>query len=388
MSDESMDSVLSDVAGVDAEVTWENVEDSAPSAEEVSTGSLDDEWDAIGSENTSAEESVAASSEDSDEPKEIKEPSDDKADAPDGEEAESTEEVKEENKALSLDEMPDDTKIMAKVDGELQEITLKEFKNGISGEKAIAKRFSEYNVKEKEFTKQMDDVNTYINELGVTMRTSSILEGVTKIGELTGMPSYQIKELLIKELLPEIEARYTKDDMELDLDYQRQENEYLKNKTESDNKSYKAEQAKQDLESQVRNVRETHNINDEEWQSAFSKLDKELPKDEIITPELVKDYVTFNRAESRADLLINSFDSSFKDNSDVMDAFIDSILENPNFSDEDFMDILKTSLGNSKKEEAEKKVEAKAESKEKKAPTKKVVKKVEAEDFDDWEDIK
>ena len=56
----------------------------------------------------------------------------------DSEDAEEEDEEVE-SKALSIDELDDDAKISVKVDGEMQEITIKEFKSGISGEKAMAR---------------------------------------------------------------------------------------------------------------------------------------------------------------------------------------------------------------------------------------------------------
>ena len=49
-------------------------------------------------------------------------------------------------------------------------------------------------------TLQMNKVNEYINDLGATMRNSSILDGVTKVAELTGMAPFEMQEQLIKEL--------------------------------------------------------------------------------------------------------------------------------------------------------------------------------------------
>lgn len=368
---------------VDADLTWDNIEEAAPSlADANEDGEVKDDWDRV--EDQAVEATAKADSEDKSESDEVDDGPklDAKEDVeedgePDGEETPSKE-------VLKLEDMPDDTKIMAKVDGELQEVTIKEFKNGISGEKAIAKRFTEFDAKEKEFNAEMENVNNYINELGTTMKSSSVLEGMTKVGELTGIPSYQLKEALIKELLPEIERRYSLDDNELQLEYQQQENDYLKNKQESDNVNYKAEQAQRDLDAKVSNIRETHNINDEEWSNAISTLDANLDKDKVITPELVSDYVNFKRAENRADSIINAFDPKYAEDATVMDALVDEIFGSPNLTDEDFTEILTSALGKSKKEEAEAKVDALVEKKEAK-----VVKKKDEPQFEeltDWDD--
>ena len=372
---------------VDADLTWDNVEDAAPSlADANDDGSEKDDWDRM--EDQAVEAASSDDTETTDEPDKADDKIEPESEKEEQNLSEADKDKDESEGILKLDEMSDDTKLMTKVDGELQEITLGEYKNGISGEKAIAKRFTEFDNKEKDFNKQMDEVNAYVNDLGETMKNSSVMEGMAKIGELTGMPSYQLKEALIKELLPEIERRYALDDNQLQLEYQQQENEYLKNKTESDNTNYKAEQAQRDLNDQVRTIRETHKITDTEWDNAITTLDSNLAKDQAMTPELVTDYVNYKRAENRADSIISSFDSSYKSNSTVMDALVDEIFATPNLSDDDFADILKSALGTSKKEDAQAQVDERAAPKEeKKMETKPKKQEIEEEEFLDWDDL-
>lgn len=362
--------VTSEIDGVDAELTWDNIEDVAPSIEasEGESNEGSDEWDSIGNEE-SGEKIEAASVEEAGESsdKEASEAGDESESASGEDQSGESESAEEsgEGSALKLEEMPDDTKILAKVDGELQEITLKEFKNGISGEKAIAKRFSEYDRKEKEFNAQMNEVNEYINDLGNTIRNSSVLEGVSKIAELTGAAPHLVKEALIKELMPEIERRYGLDENELALELKQQENDYLKQKTESENKKLQQEQAQRELQLEVMRTRETHNIDEATWTEALNDLDAKLPPNEPITVETVAEYVNFNRASSRAESILNEWDSSYLENGEVVDALIDSIIESPDYSDADFKEILSNAFGETKKVEAQKAVEKKVESKSK-----------------------
>ena len=368
--------VTSEIDGVDAELTWDNIEDVAPSIEasEGESNEGSDEWDSIGNEE-SGEKVEAASVEETGESsdKEASEAGDESESASREDQSGEQESAEEsgEGSALKLEEMPDDTKILAKVDGELQEITLKEFKNGISGEKAIAKRFSEYDRKEKEFNAQMNEVNEYINDLGNTIRNSSVLEGVSKIAELTGAAPHLVKEALIKELMPEIERRYGLDENELALELKQQENDYLKQKTESENKKLQQEQAQRELQLEVMRTREAHNIDEATWTEALNDLDAKLPPNEPITVETVAEYVNFNRASSRAESILNEWDSSYLENGEVVDALIDSIIESPDYSDADFKEILSNAFGETKKVEAQKAVEKKVESKSKNVKTQK-----------------
>lgn len=397
MSDEVMDALSTNDA---VESDWDNIEETAPSMEDgvSEDGGEADEWDALGNED----ESVEAKSEDAGESTpDVDEPSDEKPeeDRKAAEEVDGTEdaeeaklEIPEQLVEMGLVAQEGELGKMVKVDGEDTFVSLKDLGNDFSGQKAIAQRFNEYDRKEKEFEAQMNEVNEYINELGATMRDSSILEGVQKIGELTGMAPHQIKEALLKELVPEIERRYGLSEEELALEYQTSENEYLKKQSESDNARLKAEQAQRDLDFQISSLRETHNISNQEWKDYEATLADHYSKEEI-TPELVTSYHNFKQAENRADSIIESFDSSYKSDSEVMDALVDQVYGNPNLSDDDFRDILETALGSSKKAEAEAKVEKAVETKAKSKPKKEEdsmfnpITSSEGTEIEDWDDL-
>jgi hypothetical protein len=401
MSDEQ---VVMDALGTNdaVESDWDNLEDTAPSMEEgvsEDVGEMD-EWDALGDESESVEakdndndESVQDSDSDSGEdPSETREAAE--ADVGDKEEADpASVEIPEALQEMGLVSQDGELGKMVKVDGEETFVSLKDLGNDFSGQKAISQRFNEYDRKEKEFNAQMEEVNDYINDLGATMRDQSILGGVQKIGELVGMAPHVLKEALIKEIAPELERRYGLSEEELALEYQRSENDYLREQTESNNQKLKAEQAQRELDATVVGLREAHNISSQEWQEHENALAGHYAKEEI-TPELVTNYHNFKQAESRADSIIDTFDSSYKSDSEVMDALVDQIYENPNLSNDAFREILETALGSSKKAEAEAKVEKAVESKAKSKPKAEVQDQMYnpitneiGSEIDDWDDL-
>ena len=399
MSDESMDNVISEFEGVDATLDWDNVEDAAPSLEEAllesddNGESLESEWDSVGESNgedIEGNDKVAQASGD-DNAKELKGDSEEegkdeqKADADKGEEADSEEvEAKEESKAISIEDLPDDTMVKVKVDGELQEISLKEYKNGISGEIATAKRFNEVNQERNSLQTEVNEINEYVADLAETMKTKSVLGGVEKIGEFVNMPPHIIREALIKELLPEIERRYGMDEKELALEFQQKENAYLKEKSESDNQRLKQEQAKAELEGKILGLREAHGISSKEWSDIEQTLLGEVEKEKV-TPELIVKYNTFAKAENRAKSIVDSLSEKYVTNDAVLDVVIDEILRDPNYDDEFYKSIMSETLELAQKEEAEEAVAKTTESK--KVVAKPVKKEIEEEEYLDWDDV-
>lgn len=396
-------SVISDIEGVDADMDWDNIEDVAPSMEtqsEENNGSETEEENPFDSsedlDTDSENDSEDVTEEQPDNKEGEEEDNKDAKKTTDEEDAKKEElELPEPLVAQGLVSKEGEIGKMVKIDGEEVFVNLKELGNDYSGNQAVAKRFNEFNIKEQEFKKEMEDVNEYITDLGATMRDSSIMEGVAKIGELVGFPPHVLKEALIKEIAPELERRYGLSEEEISLEQKNLENEYLKKQLESDNSRLQQEQAQRELESKVVNLREAHNINSEEWKELESTLLANNYKKEEVTPELVVQFKGFRQAESRAESVLKEFDSNYLENKEVVDTLVDILFDEPDLSDEDVNEILRDALGESKKENAEEKVKKALETKETKQtkkPETKVEPKLGIHDGDgdeilDWEDL-
>lgn len=322
---------------------------------------------------------------------------DSKEEAPEEEPVKEVKEAKEEEEAkeaFDIDSLPDDSKIKVKVDGELQEISLKEYKNGISGEKAIAKRFSEFDRKEKEFKQEIQYINEYVADLGKTMKESSMLEGLYKIAELNKIPPHVVKQRILQEIAPELDRLNTMSDEELALEYRKQDVEYKEKQLESAAKAGSEKQAQTELQKTISEAREAHNISDDEWDSAFSYLDTHLPKDQQVTVGMVQQKVIFDRAESKTETMLSSFDNGkYVENDEVFETLQKVIMDNPDFTDEDISSLLTDAYGTASAQAVEEDVKEavkvkKAVNKEKPQETKfSAPKNDRGEEVDDWDDL-
>lgn len=393
---------------VSEEVTWDNVEEVAPSLEEAQAAEASEaneeasEWDLIDG-NTGNEENNSASDESGEDGEEVsvkaesdKDEVESSADKEDGESTDQ-EEVKEIELSEELKEagfVSQEGKLgkMVTVDGEEVFADMNELGNDFSGQKALAQRFNEYDQKEKvmqgtidNFQREMDEVNDYISDLGKTMNgAGTMMEGMAKIAAIAGVPEYKVEEALIRELLPEIERRYGLEENELALEYQRKENEYLMKKSESDNLRLKDEQARGELEGKIAGMREIHGISKEEWQSIERDLLSEVKKEDV-TPELVVRYNTFTKAEDRVVGLIKSFNEEYLKNDQLIDVMIKEVIADPQLDDEFYLGVLKDSLKLKEEEEAEALIAKATEGREKEVEAKKPKKK-EEKVITDWDE--
>lgn len=335
---EAVDQVEAVNAEVEAQMDmdWDNIEETAPSMLE-ENGKITDE-------EPVKEDSVEASKDDDSASKEVESKSEDDNQAAASKEASEGDAPEANKEVVDINDLPDNTVIKAKVDGELQEISLKDFKNGISGQKAIDKRFSEYDKSEKALKAEISQVNDFINDLGTKMKTSSVMEGFAEVGKLVGLAPHQLKAQLIKELLPEIERMNGMTQEEVNLEYNKNETSYTKSQLETQQKEMQEKQATMDLDMQVSSVKQTHSIDNVEWDNAVSHLDSTIPQNEPITPNLVAEYVQFSRAGNLAETVINSIDSGLMEKGDLYNTLQNTIIDNPDFTQDDLKDIVSQSL--------------------------------------------
>lgn len=370
------------------DMDWDNIEDTAPSVdaadeavsqeEAVSTDENGNE--VIDHENEEvSDEIIEAKDEDSkDEPK-----ADEKVE-------EKAEESGDKSDAIDISKLSDDQKIKVKVDGEEQEITLKEYKNGISGQKAIQKRFNEVDNERKSLQAEIDNINKYVAELGNTMKNVSMVEGLNKIAELNGIAPHQVEQALIKELLPRIQELQGMDEQQRELQYKQKELEYKEKQLESESNLSAQKQAQAELQSNISRAREAHAISDDEWNDAFKYLDKNLDPSEEITIDLVSQKVLFDRAGAKTQEVLKSFDNGkYLQDQEINRTLHEIILDNPDFDDQDLKDILSSAYGESQQKKVEEDLIEAKQSKEKKPEQKQQpTSQPEENGYDlDWEDL-
>lgn len=358
------------------DVTWDNVDDVSLDAEETDS-----------SEGESAEEVESVKEvEDFEDEEEIQNEEEEESKEAKAESEDSKEEAEEAPKSNEPE------LIEVKVNGELQKVTLDELKSNYSGKVAFDKKFSELDQERQAYKKQIEEVNAYVSELGKTMRDSSVLEGVFKIGELNNIGPHQIKRALIDELMPEINRLMDLSQDQADLEYNKADLEYNKQLQEKTQADFERKQAESELQFKISKVMDSLEIDNQEWNDAVDFLDKNLPRSEELTPERVGEYVAFRRAETRATNELSIFENgAYAKNSDVMDALLEVIQTHPQFSSQDIQELLEEVYGSAKQDAAEQKVEKVVEKKSAKSkPVQKQPKsksQFEELDSDDWDDI-
>jgi hypothetical protein len=253
-----------------------------------------------------------------------------------------------------------------------EQVNLKDLKNDYIGQKEISRRFTEYDKKIKSHEADVNEINQYVNTFAEKMKNGDSVGAMAYFGEFAGIPPYMVKEQLIAALSPEIMRRQEMTQMEIQNEYLQNENDYNKQRIESDLERQKFQQAQGELESQVNQIREAHNIEQQEWDDVFKHLDENLDEGVEITPELVQEAVLWQRGADRAENLINSYEGNLDEGQreEWIDKLADVQIANPDFTEEDLRDVFNMAQETLNKNKTEQKLAKKVEAKQKSQPKK------------------
>lgn len=282
---------------------------------------------------------------------------------------EEVEEIDPSEKLQSFQEKLDSGELEIQINEE-ETVTLKDLKNDYMGQKEIARRFSEYDVKSKQLEKDVQEVEGYINEFASKLKDGDSVGAMAFFGEFAGVPPYMIKEQLIAALAPEIQRRAQMTSTEVQNEYLQQQNDYLNEQRESEQERVRNEQANMELNSNINKIRETHNIDEDTWNQTYEGLSKTLAEGEEITPELVAETINYGRMYKQAETLVTSFEGQLENQEKWVEQLVEIKEKYPDFTEEDLKEVLESAYSTHKKSLAEQKLAQKVEAKKKIQPKK------------------
>jgi len=310
------------------------------------------------------------------------------------EEIEASEEaIEEEIKKILARQGEEDVELYAntmfkhKVDGEEVDVDLQELLNNYSGKVSYDKKFQEFSSQRKEFEeyknvydKDIETINGYINNFAEKIKNNDAMGALEYFAEFSGMKPHEFRRELLNQLAPEVFRLNEMSPEQLQAEDLRAQNEYLLRQQESDQKRSQEQQAQKELEMEIANVQEAHNISDEDFNNAYQELiDGEF--EGKITPAIVADYYVHSKAFSTAESVLTQVDPMLVEQGNILETLQKIVMENPSFDNEDLVEIVQDVYGDIVKtasKSVSKKVTPKKQ--EKKEPTSK-------EDYLDWEDL-
>lgn len=278
-----------------------------------------------------------------------------------------------------------------KVDGEEVDVELQELLNNYSGKVSYDKKFQEFSTSKKDFEtykdqydKDIEAITGYVNTFREKMNSEDPMEALNYFAEFSGMKPHEFRRQLVNAMIPEVNRLSGMTADQYQAEYLKQENEYLQKKQESETVKYSEQQALKELEREIQQIQEAHNISEEEFSQAYHEL-ADADFEGEITPQVVADYHNHSAAFSKAEEILSQVNSSLVQNDEIVERLQNVIVENPVFDDNDLIEIVQEVYGTVQKESSEKLSRKVAPKQQSRQPAKKVSQSL--QDIVDWDDL-
>ena len=253
-------------------------------------------------------------------------------------------------------EIPQDAVISVKIDGEEQEISLNDLKSNYSGKVAWDKKFNELGQEKKQFTEERSVIEKYINEFAELAQKGDNAGAMEYLASLSGQNPLEFRRSLRNQIIEEHKQMLQMDEGQKEAFEIKEENEFLKRQQESDAKRSEEQQSVQELQKQISEFQEAHEVSSEELLAAYDDLQENFEGE--IGLDTIQEYVSASRAYKKTEEIIQPIASS-EIPDEVYDDLAGIVLENPDFEASDIEDIFREAypdlIGKSSKKVASKK---------------------------------
>ncbi len=190
--------------------------------------------------------------------------------------------------------VPADAKITIQVDGEPVEVSLSEYQNELSGQKAIAQRFSALDRERKALEQNMAVWNDNQQAFQTKMDTGDVVGALDLVLENAGYNNEVVMQQFFQQIAGPLEAymQLKPEDQALWAEQLRAERNRLQtDKLQEQNQMLQAE--RQQLQ-EIRRVQNQYSIGDQDFADLYHKLQDEMQRGQMtnqpITPDLVGQY--------------------------------------------------------------------------------------------------
>jgi hypothetical protein len=225
-------------------------------------------------------------------------------------------------------DLPEDAMMEVVIDGEPQQISISDFRNSVSGQKAIQKRFSAVDRDKKEVQKRIDLWNQGEQQVKQLLDEGRAKDALSYLASHSGIidPGVLMQQVA-KEITPMVreymemtpEQRAQQESLQKESSYKKQ--------LESAQKNLQQMQNRQEQMSRVQSVQKAYKLSDAEYVEAYDSLMNDLETGKIqynksVTPEDVGDYMLYNRYAGWTRDALSSIDPKFAQDNRVVNDFV------------------------------------------------------------------
>ena len=289
-------------------------------------------------------------------------------------------------------ELDANTMFTHKVDGQDVDVNLQELLNNYSGKVSYEQKFQELADNRKAFEEDYAEYEAgynhlmeYGDQIDQHIENNNYLAALEVFAEASGVEPFEFKRDLLASLAPEIERRSLLSPEEIRAEELEAQNEYLSRQAEYQQEQMHQDEEIQSIANEIRDIQEQYGIEDEDFREAYEVLkDQEGFEDVEITAPMVGEFYMELMAYEAANDVLENVNPALAGNDEVLDNLQQIIVDNPDFTEQDIVDIV-TEVYGGIQQKASKSVSQKISNSVPSSIEKPSSR--EYEDYVDWEDI-
>lgn len=290
-------------------------------------------------------------------------------------------------------DIPATAELTAMINGEEIPVSVQELLNNYSGKVVYDKKFQELSTEKKQFLSEKESHTTVVNDFMTNMGEGKINEALMLLGKQAGKNPYEFMVELRNGFLEQNQLLNTLSPEQKEAYLAKEEAEYLRQENESIIRVRNEQENLRGLENSLVQLKETQGLEDAELSSAWDKLVNHAGSvEELITKynghqgavNALGQFIAAEKAYERSYASIEDYKDliSPEEQGTVVETLVDTLLQNPNVTDEMISQWLDEAYSSRK---SSKRISEKATKTKKVLPTPQ--KKQEVENFFDFDEL-
>lgn len=264
-------------------------------------------------------------------------------------------------------ELPEDAELTVKIDGEEVKVPISELRNNYSGKTAWDKKFTELDQERKEYLEDRRLVERYVGEFRELAQSENKVAALEYLAQLSGQNPIEFRRELESQMFEKFQQMQGLSESEIKAMQLQEENEFLQRQRESDARRVSESQARQEAEAKLMDLQEAHNLTNDDIANLYDQVlqgsNEPLSDEQIL--QAMDQVALNNRATQGAEYLLGQVNKDLVDDSNVQ-AVTELIMENPTWTEEDFIDVIRDAMGTEEAKKVSKKAKQAAKPAEKK----------------------
>jgi hypothetical protein len=213
-------------------------------------------------------------------------------------------------------DIPASAVLPVKVNGKITDVPVQDLVNNFSGKVMYEQKFQEVSKEKKQideqkeyFGQEVEKVKSLVNNVMglLDKEDGDPTEALYYLLDMTGRNVVQYKQKLFQSNVDKFNEYLNMDEIERNLYWTKEENEFLRKRSESAYRQQTEQRQHHELISKVDKLRETHGVNEEQYVTGLNELYALGYTKQEATPEAVVEYVVIKPHLDAAESLVQPY---------------------------------------------------------------------------------